>query len=224
MEYEINDFVDNLRTYIYGFFPDENDDIKSKKHADKPLHIKDIAFMWLPTTPSGDGNTIMFDIGSDYAEENYPYYHILEDAQYIHKKNRATKTSKGSQAKITTLSKRDYGRVNFNGKTYSKEYSKNVRGERKKLTDTTTTFNYRLGKYEKIERNSDYYLNVHYNYIEKILDYCVPLLADYYGMKVMRKKNAGLEEEYNEQYEQDKINMAVGNWGLDILDIMQSFN
>lgn len=224
MEYTITDFVENLRTYLYGFFPYESDEQAIRKHPKRPLHIRDIAFMYLPTSTSGGGNTITFDIGSEYAEENYPYYHILQDAQYIHKRNRGTEKSLGSQAKITNLSKRDYGRVRFNGKTYSKEYDKNIRGERNKVVSNSTKYVYSNGKLMKVNLEANSYVNIHYHYIDKILDYCVPFLAEYYGMKLARKQNTGLEEEYNAQYKQDRTDLAVGNTNLDILDIFESFD
>ena len=210
MEFDIVEFTDLIRTYLYGFFPLESDDKSISKHPNRPFHIRDVAFMWLPTSTSDNGNTITFDIGSDYAEENYPYYHILQDSPYIRKRNRGSDKTKGSQANIKDLSKRDYGRVSFNGKTFTKEYSKNVRGERKRITETST-------------RKSNSYQNIHYKYIDKILDANLPFIADYFGMKMGRKKDTGLEQEYKDQYEQDKLNLATGNWDLDILDIMTSF-
>ena len=223
-EFNLQEFTDLVREYLYGLFPYENDDVKTIKHKDHPFHIKDVAFMWLPTSMSGDGKSMMFDIGSDYAEENYPYYHILQDAQVIHKKGKGTKTSKGSQALIQDISKRDYGRIKFSGKTYSREYQKNVRGERAKIVDKSTRFVYSNGKTVKINADASTYVNVHYKYIDKILDYSLPFIAQYFGMKLMRKKNSGLEEEYNEQKNQDYRSVALGNYNLDIVDILDSFN
>ena len=224
MEYTITEFVDVLREYIYGFFPSESDDQAIAKHPNRPLHIKDIAFMWLPTSSSDSGNTITFDIGSDYAEQNYPYYHILQDAPVIRKRGRGTTKSKGSQANIENLSQRDYGRIRFNGKTYSKEYEKNVRGERNNIVKKSTRYSYKNGSYVKINLESNSYQNVHYHYIDKILDYVVPFIANYFDLKLGRKIDTGLEEEYNDQYKQDSTQLNVGNWNLDILDIMNSFD
>ena len=224
MEYTITEFVDVLREYIYGFFPYESDEQAIAKHPNRPLHIKDIAFMWLPTSSSDSGNTITFDIGSEYAEQNYPYYHILQDAPVIRKRGRGTAKSKGSQAQIENLSQRDYGRIRFNGKTYSKEYEKNVRGERNNIVKKSTRYSYKNGSYVKINLESNSYQNVHYHYIDKILDYAVPFIANYFDLKLGRKIDTGLEEEYNEQYKQDSTQLNVGNWNLDILDIMNSFD
>lgn len=223
-EFNLQEFTDLIREYLYGLFPYENDTIKLVKHEKHPFHIRDVAFMWLPTSMSADGKSITFDIGSDYAEENYPYYHILQDAQVIHKKNKGTKTSKGSQALIEDVGNRDYGRIKFNGKTYSREYQKNVRGERAKIVDKSTRFVYSNGTTKKINANANTYVNIHYKYIDKILDYSLPFIAQYYGMKLMRKKNSGLEEEYNEQRYKDYKDVSVGNYSLDIVDILDSFN
>ena len=222
-EFSINEFVDVLRTYMYGLFPLENDDINLKKHKNRPFHIRDIAFMFLPITREGE-NTIVFDIGSDYAEEYYPYYHILEDAEVIRKRGRATTSSRGSQAKIEELSKRDYGRINFNGKTYSREYRKNVRGERSRIGKATRYVTGSDGKLVKINADAAYYYNKHYHYIEKILDYSTPFIADYFGMRLARKQETSLQSEYNMQKAQDYNNLAVGNLDLDIIDIFNSFN
>lgn len=230
MEYTITEFVDKLREYIHELFPCEKDDkddvLKIKKHPNRPFHIKDIAFMWLPTSSSDGGNTITFDIGSEYAEEYYPYYHILQDAPVIRKRNRGTEKSKGSQAKIENLSQRDYGRIRFNGKSYSREYTKNVRGERSNIVKKSTryVFDTKTNSMVKINTSSNSYENVHYHYIDKILDYCVPIIANYFGMKLGKKIDTGLEEEYSEQYKQDRIETHTGNWDLDIFEIMNSFD
>ena len=114
-EFSLSNFANDIRQNIYDNFPYENDDVKAIKHANRQAHIRDIA---LGLTYTSDGKMI-FEIGNDYAEEYYPYYHILEDAEVIRKKGRGTKLSKGSQAEITKLSDRDYGRISFNGQTFS---------------------------------------------------------------------------------------------------------
>ena len=220
-EFTINEFVDVLREYIYGFFPEESEEMKEKKHKDRPFHIKDIAFMLLPIN-YGE-NSAIFDIGSDYAEEYYPYYHILEDAEVIRKRGKSTKSSRGSQALIQDVSKRDYGRINFNGKTYSREYRKNVRGERSKTDKATRYITDSSGKLKKINADANYYYNKHYRYIEKTLDYVTPFIADYFNMRLARKEETSLESEYSLQKSQDYSNVVVGNSDLDIVDAINSF-
>lgn len=189
MDFEINSFVSTLREKMYKEFPYMKDEeLNFAKHPNRPLNIRDIAFMWLPINIGAEGNTITFDIGSEYAEENYPYYHILEDAPVIRKAGRGTAKSKGSQAQIRELGKRDYGRINFNGKTYSREYAKNIRGER-----------------NKVVKNATSYRNIHYHYIENMLDKIVPVIAAEYNLKVGRKQLTDLSEEYEQQQLEDRI-------------------
>ena len=107
-EFSLQGFTNSIRQNLYDNFPYENDETKMMKHLKRPLHIRDIAL----GLPYMSGNMFIFEIGNDYAEENYPYYHILEDAEVIRKRGRGTKLSKGSQAEISKLSERDYGRIN----------------------------------------------------------------------------------------------------------------
>jgi len=211
-EFTIDEFVDVLREYLYGFFPYENDEINKKKHQNRQLHIRDVAFKNLPVSVNVDMRS--FDIGSEYAEMVYPYYHILQDAPVIRKKGRGTTKSRGSQANVETLSARDYSKISFNGKTYSREYQKNVRGKRQQVIDKSTRYAWSNGGIVKINANANAYQNVHYKYIDKTLDYCLPFMATYFNMKMLRKVDSGLEEEYNMQQQEQMLN---------IIDILDSF-
>lgn len=191
MEYNINDFVDRLRTRMYSLFPFEKDIVNVVKHPNRVKHIRDVAFKDNEIQYVGD-NMLVFDIGNDYAEKYYPYYHILEDAPVIRKKGKGTDKSKGSQANITNLSARDYGIVSFNGKTFSKEYSKNVRVARRKVIDNSS----HIVNGVRVNRNSDTYQNRHYHYIENMLSAINPLLAEEFNMKLARTQSSGLAEEY----------------------------
>lgn len=193
MEYTISEFTELIREYLYGLFPEENEQENLKRHSGRLGHIKDVAFKNNPTITL-DENSLMFEIGNVYAEERYPYYHILQDTKYIHKRGMGTDRSKGSQAKVQDKGSRNYGKITWNGKTYSKEYSKNVRGSRDRTDKVSRWVN---GKF--VNREASEYLNIHYQYIDKILDYSLPFVAQYYGMKLMRKSNTGLEEDYNAQ-------------------------
>lgn len=209
-EFTLRSFVDSIRRNIYDNFPYENDTLNLKKHKDRPLHIRDIAFMWLPITDNGE--MITFDIGSEYAEENYPYYHILEDAQVIRKKGRGTKGSRGSQAEIKELSKRDYGHINFNGKTYSREYRKNVRGERSRLGTATKVVVGSNGKAYRVNTNAAYYQNKHYQYIERTLNLVLPWIAQEYGLRMGRTEITSLQEEYETQESENRIMNILGSF------------
>lgn len=151
-----------------------------------------------------------FDLGNDLMEANFPYYHILQQAPIIRKRGKATEKTKGSQGKVKDLSKRDYERVHWNGKTFTKEYSKNVRGSR--INYSKVMF-YAGNGY--VNSTAKQYLNVHYEYIDKICDEIAPKLAEMFGMKLMRKKDTGLGEEYGLQDE--------SQYTTDILDIFESF-
>lgn len=191
MNYNINDFVERLRLRMYYRFPVEKNIVNLKKHKSRPKHIRDVAFMDNKVEYLGDDIRV-FDIGNDYAEEYYPYYHILEDAPVIHKKYEGTQKSKGSQATIQNLSTRDYNKVNFNGKTFTKEYAKNVRGKRQSVVDRSTR--YVNGK--KINIHSNTYKNEHYHYIENMLNAINPIIADEFGLKYARTSLSDLQTDY----------------------------
>lgn len=168
------------------------------KHKRQKPHMKDAALLantWIPI----DENTHMFEIGNDYAEKNAPHYHILEDAQTIHYGNRrarrvvknkdgttevraygkprswGTEKSKGSQASVSSSS-RDYGKWSYNQKgNITQEYRSG--GIKKPPTVTSTA-----------------YTNVHYQYMERILDVELPNVAIQIGAKLSHAKADMLEE------------------------------
>ena len=129
-------------------------------------------------------------------EANYPHYHILEDSQIIRKRMQGTKKTKGSQDNVQDKAKRDYGKVSWNGKTFTKEYDRNVRGMRKPKNMTI------FGENFIMNRDADAYQNIHYKYIDRILDTeVVDRLALEFGLKKSRKVDSGLGEEYGLQEE-----------------------
>lgn len=189
-EFNLDRFTSRLRELMYNNFPYENDVINLKKHKNRPKHIRDIAFMDNPIYVNINSRT--FDIGGYMAESQYPYYHILQDSPVIRKRDRATSKTKGSQAKIEKLGLRDYNKISFNGKTYSREYAKNVRGKRESVVDKSTQWQNGV----KINKSANNYKNIHYQYIDRTLDLIMPLLAQEFGGKLLRKQNTGLEEDY----------------------------
>lgn len=205
MEFTIDAFTTRLRDLMYERFPRLPgrgfNPSGSPKHGGEftpPFNdeIRDVAFKNNPTYTL-DMDTMAFEIGNDYAEEHYPYYHILEDAPYIRKRNRATDKTKGSQAKVEELSKRDYNVIGFNGKIYTKEYSRNVRGARSRLSSVShwaTDYN---GNKVMINRDSNSYLNVHYQYIEKMMNTSIlDQLAMEFGLKKPITQVTSLKEDY----------------------------
>ena len=179
----------------------------SSKHPNRPTP-RDLNYqIWncMNSTKSGMDNIMQFDLGSEFMEEYFPYYHILQQAPVIRKRGKGSEKTKGSQEKIADIKKRNYERVSFNGKIYSKEYARNVRGQRLNLS-RTSYWKEDVGFWNGSAKQ---YLNKHYQYIDKICDEISLIIAQEYGMKLGRKKDTGLEEEY----ELDNI-----------LDIMYSFN
>lgn len=211
MDFDINAFVEKLRKLMYNAFPYESDDLKKIKHPKTPKHIRDVAFYNNQVLPYESG--YMFEIGNAESEKSYPYYHILEDAPVIRKKGKGTKKTKGSQAKIYPLEDRDYGRVYFNGKTYGKEYARNVRGARDRTNKVTHYVSDSNRNKYLVNRESNSYENTHYQYIEKMLNnFILDQLASEFGLKRKRTESTGLEEEYNLQeeyttFDNDIVNM-----------------
>lgn len=207
-EFSLSNFANDIRQNIYDNFPYESDEIKEIKHAKRPLHIRDIA---LGLTYMSNGQMI-FEIGNDYAEEYYPYYHILEDAEVIRKKGRGTKLSKGSQAEITKLSDRDYGRISFNGKTFSREYQKNVRGARSRVEKATYNIVGSDGRVYKVNKDANYYKNIHFHFIERILNNTLPWIAQANGVRMGRTEISSLEIDYENQQSENLITSIMSSF------------
>lgn len=199
MEFVLSAFVDSLRNEMYRSFPYEHKEINDVKHPNRIGHIRDVAFMNNAPTML-DENTYAFEIGNTYAEEKYPYYHILENAPYIRKRGRATTKSRGSQAKVENVGKRNYEKINWNGKTYSKEYAKNVRGSRDRTSKVSYWATDYMGREYFLNREANSYKNEHYLYIENMLNmFILDNLAREFGLKRMRTQLSGLEEDYMSQ-------------------------
>ena len=128
-------------------------------------------------------------------EQYFPYYHILQQAPVIRKQGYATEKTRGSQANVEDVRKRDYERVSFNGKTYSKEYSRNIRGKRLQLGKTSY---WKGDVFENADAKK--YLNIHYGYIDRINEEIAPMIAREYGLKLSFIKSTGLQEEYDMQF------------------------
>lgn len=241
MEFNLESFVNRLRQVIYDNFPTGPEpDVNpsgSPKHPNAPLHIKDVAFMDLPMSISD--NQITFDIGSAESEAKYPYYHILEDTQLIKVRGRSTKTSRGSQIKLTdeqlkakrrglpeskytTVSERaarDFGKVNWNGKTFTQEYRKNVRGVRSKIGSLKKYIVDSDGQVFIANEKATTYFNIHYHYIERILDAELPYIAGDFNLKQLKVQDTGLQEEWNMHQQSDMGFVS----SMNILDIINSF-
>ena len=210
MEFSVGAFTRDLLEMIldsnqFPFMRDEELD-KAKHSKREPLHLREAIKNTTVIAESAD--TGMFDIGSEQLERTHPYYHILENSPVIRKRDRATKKTKGSQAAIEDVGKRDYEKVSWNGKTFTKEYSRNVRGSRKRITSVSHWTEDYGGRDVFVNREANAYLNTHYKYIEEILNGSVlDKIAMKYGLKRKRTVDTGLAEEYFSQEDADMTNI-----------------
>ncbi|MBO7715454.1 MAG: hypothetical protein J6S85_17970 [Methanobrevibacter sp.] len=209
MEFTIDSFTKRLRELMYNRFPYENDEMNILKHKDRNEHIRDVAFKNNQTISVSE-NEKVFEIGNDYAEQYYPYYHILEDAPYIRKRDRATDKTRGSQAKVEKLADRDYNKVSFNGKTYTREYARNVRGKRSRLSNVSYWASDGNGDKIWINRESNSYLNTHYQYIERMMNTSIlDTLAMEFNLKKARTEITTLKEDFEALNIVDIINSSL---------------
>lgn len=215
MEYNILDFVDKLKKWFVGsaIFPEyvsveigntfgskyrlSKIQTDESKHPNRtPLHLKEAADKCINRTTVIGDNIITFDLGDEQLEKSHPYFHILEDAPAIRKRNMGTTKTKGTQEMIKEVGKRNYGYVYWNGKTFTKEYSKNVRGSRNR-TSSVSHWGIENGKSIMINRESNSYKNVHYRYIENILNLdVVDRLCSEFGLRKGRVVDTGLIDEF----------------------------
>ena len=224
MEFEIGSFTQRLidlfvnskqvpnmgGSYTNRFGYTQKDETKHKKRpAPRDLNYR----IWQcmnDTKSKVDNNKMTFDLGSEYMEEYFPYYHILQQAPVIRKKGRGTKKSKGSQANVADVRQRNYEMVSFGGKIFTKEYSRNVRGNRVKLDKAS---HWKDGVFTN--QLAGQYQNIHYRYIDKICDEIANLIAQEYRMKLGRKQDTGLAEELALDWDEPIET---------VLDIINSFN
>lgn len=204
MGFTLNNFTERLMQLIFesklvpemgSFYTDKYGRVQSdsSKHPKRPTPRdlrNQISNSMTSTFMSGE-TTNTFDIGNEKMEQYFPYYHILQEAPVIRKAHMGTTKSKGSQMFERNVAKRDYEKVHWNGKTFTKEYSRNVRGSRINLNKTQMHLD---GQF--LNTDSKQYLNLHYKYIDRIVDDVAPKLASEFGMKLGRKKDTGLIEEF----------------------------
>lgn len=206
-EFSLEIFTREMIDLMSNAFPYMKDDeLDAQKHPKRsPLHLRKAIFDTLMTVPSENGNVITFDIGNETLEATHPYYHILQNSQVIRKAGRGTKKSKGSQANIADVGKRDYERISWNGKTYTKEYSRNVRGSRSLLgkAQKRAWLIDSEGVAYRIYTNKDanYYANIHYKYLDRMFDEggIAQNLANDFGLKLKSRKSTGLQEDFVSQ-------------------------
>lgn len=218
-EFTLDSFYNSLISHLANGFPYmQDEELDRKKHPKRnPLHLINAVFDNLPSAIMD--NSIVFDIGSGRLENTHPYYHILEDSEVIQIRGKGTKKSKGSQDSISDKSARDYGVVKWGGKTFSQEYRRNIRGKRSRYAKARQYIVDSDGQVFKMNKDTTYYANIHYHYIEKAIDKAIPQLCSQFGLKSMRVQDTHLSDEW--QMQQDTQLGVITP--LNILDIFGSF-
>ena len=224
MEYTLENFTNLLIELMKTQFPYMQDsELDKKKHPKREkLHLRDEVFSNLEV--SKQPNQQIFDIGNDSLERTHPYYHILQEAQVIRKRYKGTEKSRGSQAKIQDVGKRDYTRIEKietkNGVKYKQEYKKNVRGARSLVGSSSHWTTSASGQRVFVNREANYYENIHYHYIDNMLNNgIVDMLADTFGLKRKGTQFTGLADEYQMQTNIDEGVDSPTN----LINIMNSF-
>jgi len=222
MEYTLGSFIENLMQYIVSSkqMPDMGSFYTNKygytqsassKHSTRPdpKELRNQISLSMTNSFSMGEDYATFDIGNDKMEQYFPHYHILQQAPVIRKAHKGTKKTKGSQMYETNIKNKDYEKVHWNGKTFTKEYSRNVRGSRVNLSKTTMHID---GQF--LNTSANQYLNMNYQYLDRICDEVAYKLADKFSMRLGRKKDTGLVEEFA---------MQEGTSVDNILEIFESF-
>jgi len=226
MEYTLENFTNLLLELMKTQFPYMHDKVKdedAKKHPNRePLHLRNAVFDKLAVARNLNQN--IFDIGNDTLERTHPYYHILQEAQVIRKANKGTKKSRGSQAKIQDVGKRDYTKITAEIKNdrirYKQEYKRNVRGARSLIGSSSHWTTSASGERVFVNREANYYENIHYHYIDNMLNNgIVDMLADTFGLKRKGTQFTGLADEYQMQ---TNIDEGVDD-PTNLINILNSF-
>jgi hypothetical protein len=146
-------------------------------------HMKNIAFNNNPIVVVSP-TVQYFELGNDYAEKVAPYYHILEDAKVIRNPFRGSKQTRGSQAGVFPLSKRDYsvGSVDSNG-VITPEYRGTFNTGKRSYWNAQRRLTNRA--YETRNEKSKFRYNIHYAYIERILEKELPKIASLSGLRLL---------------------------------------
>jgi hypothetical protein len=154
---------------------------RNKKPSNKKPHIRDFMFRNTQSIIVAPGIE-MFEYGDEEAEGLVPHYHILEDAKTIRNRGKGTKQTKGSQRLIADRSKRDYSvtATDSKGRVFQ-EYRKGFKPGRRNYNKVT---NMLASKRESQtpQSKSTFRYNIHYAYIERILQEVTPIIASGLGL------------------------------------------
>jgi hypothetical protein len=167
-------------------------DEKTPKNKRRKPHMRDTvvgAFERISPT------MVAFEIGNQQAEKLTPHYHILEDTKLIRNPYRGSKVSRGSQANVRNKAKRDYsvGDVQNDSSGYvTKEYRKTFGiGKRSYWNAQRQLVN---NNFNARNEKRAYRYNIHYAYIERILEDRLPIIAQSLGLKIVNAKGQSVRE------------------------------
>jgi hypothetical protein len=150
--------------------------------------------------PLATPDTVMFRLGNARSERIAPYYHILEDAQTIRMPNRGTAKTKGSQAN-RPRSKRDYSVYNppqAQTNRLTQEYRTSyTSGRRSYIPTTLKLIDLRQGVIDN-KKKLPYRYNIHFAYIERILETILPGIATALGLELTTPKG-NMQQLYQDQ-------------------------
>jgi hypothetical protein len=182
-------YVEMINSTLFPF------DTKTPQNQRRKPHMKDLAMgqntPGIAITPT----SYYFEIGNNNAEKRTPHYHILEDAKIIRNPYQGTKESRGSQANIRPRGKRDYSIGTFDSTgTFVSEYRPSfARGRRSydligdkqwKKESNRTTF----------KTQNKFRYNIHYAYIERILERELPRVASMLELKLSTSRGLMIPE------------------------------
>jgi hypothetical protein len=130
-----------------------------------------------------------FRLGNESAERRTPHYHILEDARTIRNPGKSTTKTRGSQALISNRGKRDYG-VNLSPDSetglITQEYRQDYRSGRRSYWNTQRKNVNRRYEMRNLKRPFRY--NIHFGYIERILEDITPKIASFLNLTLITPK------------------------------------
>lgn len=178
-----------LSTMIYVEMITSNLFPYDKKKSKDGLHMRDVAMGQNTPGIAISPSSYYFEIGNENAEVKTPYYHILEDAKIIANPYQGTPKSRGSQSRRRIVSKRDYSTGTYDSTgTFSQEYRGSFGVGRRsydKIADKVWT---KESNRKKFETQNKFRYNIHFAYIERILEKTLPNIATQFGLKLYSGK------------------------------------
>lgn len=208
----MDNLISRLATLIYTeminspIFPY---DTKTPKDERRKPHMKDLAMgqniPGIPLTP----DSYYFEIGNSNAEKRTPHYHILEDAKVIRNPNRGTKESRGSQAGVRPKGKRDYSVGDYDSQgTFVSEYRSTFKKGRRSYDLIGDKQWLKESNRKTFESDKKFRYNIHYAYIERILEKELPRVASMLDLKLLTSRGTMIPERMaNEPNIRDMIAM-----------------